>query len=171
MRFLGWLILLAVAVGLISLLSYSLNAAELLRPVAPSFTAWWQGNQFTFMEGGATAIGLLLGISFVERIMVGRNQRFRAVLAALVLAIIAFAPLIHACAAAARLGWNGHGASLASWIVSREGYETGRLIDKVLIAGVYFLKTVAFALLSGLGLMAIVCAAVIVLESANAEIG
>lgn len=170
-RFLGWFILLAFAVGLVSLLSYSLNASELVRSAALAFAAWWEAHQFYFMEGGATAFGLLLGISIGERIMADRKQRFRAGLAALVLAMIAFAPLIHACAVAARLGWNGRGASLASWIVSHEGYETGRQIDKVLIAGVYFFKTVGFALLSGLGLMAIACAAVIVLESANAEIG
>ncbi len=170
-RFLGWLILLTLVLGLVSLLSYSLNASLLMRPEAPTFAAWWEAKQFYFMEGGATAFGLLLGISIGQRLMADRKQRFRAGLAALVLAIIAFAPLIHACAIAARLGWNGRGVWLASRIVSQQGYDSGRQIDKVLIAGVYFLKTVGFALLSGLGLIAIACAAVIALEWANYEIG
>ncbi len=171
MRFLGWLILLALVLGLVSLLSYSLNASLLARPEAPAFAAWWEAKQFYFMEDGATFFGLLLGISIGQRLMADRKQRFRAGLLALVLAILAFAPLIHACAVAARLGWNGREASLASWIVSHQGYDSGRQIDKVLIAGVYFFKTVGFALLSGLGLIAIACAAVIALDWANYEIG
>jgi len=165
-----WLSLMALVIGLLSLLSYSLNASELIRLTMPSFGAWWEAHQFYFMEGGATAVGLLLGIGVANGIMADTSQRFRARLAALVLAIIAFAPLIHTCAIVARLGWNGRGASLASWIVSREGYETGRHIDKVLIAAIYFFKTVGFAVMCGLGLMAIACAAVIVLDSASAEI-
>jgi hypothetical protein len=169
--FLGWLILLAVAIGVVSLLSYSLAGSELVRSDAPIFAAWWEARQFLFMEGGATALGLLLGVAVAERLVADQDQRFRAGLVALVLAIIAFAPLIHVCAVAARSGWNGRAASLASWIISREGYDAGRQIDKVVIAGVYFFKTVGFAFLSGLGLMAIACVAVIAWESANPEIG
>ena len=40
LRFLGWLTLLVLAVGLISLLSYSLNASELLRSDNPALAAW-----------------------------------------------------------------------------------------------------------------------------------
>jgi hypothetical protein len=161
--------LLACAVGLVSLLSYSLTAFELMRSAAPAFAAWWEAHQFLFMEGGATAFGILLGIGIGDRFLSSLEQRYRTELAALVLAMIAFAPLIHACTVAARLGWNGRAASLASWIISREGYDTGRQIDKVLIVGVYFLKTVGLSALSGLGLMAIACVAVIALESANVE--
>jgi hypothetical protein len=169
MRFFAWLIPLVFVIGLVSLLSYSSNASELMRSGAPAFTAWWEAHQFYFMEGGATAFGLLLGISIGGRCIVDAEQRFRSVLAALVLAVIALAPLIHACAVAARLGWNARQAWLASWVVSRQGYETGRMIDKVLIAGVYFLKTIGFALLSGFGLIAIACAAVIVLGAGSAQ--
>lgn len=169
MRLLLWPSLLASIIGLVSLLSYSLDASEFIRGRSPSLGAWWAANQFYFMEGGATALGLLLGIGVGNGTMADRNQRFRARLAALVLAIIAFAPLIHTCAIVARLGWNGRTASLASWAISREGYEIGRHIDRVLITAVYFFKTVAFAMLSGLGLMAIACAVVIWLDSANAD--
>jgi hypothetical protein len=165
LRFLGWLTLLVFTVGLLSLLSYSLAGSELIRSENPAFAAWWHAYQFYFMEGAATALGMLLGIRTLSSAMGGTHQRSHAGLAALVFAIIAFAPLIHVCAAAARLGWNGRGVSFASWIISHEGYERGRQIDKVVIAGVYFLKTAGFALLAGLGLMAIACVAVLALES------
>ena len=169
LRFLGWLILLAFAVGLVSLLSYSLTASELIRSDNPAFAAWWEAHQFYFMEGGATALGLLLAIRIGGSLVAGPDRRSRAGLAAVVLAVIAFAPLIHVCAVVARLGWSGRGSSFASWIISREGYDTGRQVDKIMIAGVYFSKTAGFALLAGLGLMAIACVTVIALESANTE--
>jgi len=170
MRFLGWFTFLVLVVGLISLLSYSLTASELMRSDNPALAAWWEAHQFHFMEGGATAFGLLLGIRIAGRFVAGPGERSRAGLAALVFAIIAFAPLIHVCAMAARIGWNGQGASFASWLISREGYETGRQIDKLMIAGVYFLKTAGFALLAGLGLMAIACVAAVALEPVNTKI-
>jgi hypothetical protein len=170
LRFLGWLILLAFAVGLVSLLSYSLTASELIRSDNPAFAAWWEAHQFYFMEGGATALGLLLAIRIGGSLVAGPDRRSRAGLAAVVLAVIAFAPLIQVCAVVARLGWSGSGSSFASWIISREGYDTGRQVDKIMMAGVYFSKTAGFALLAGLGLMTIACVAVIVLESANTEV-
>jgi hypothetical protein len=169
LRFLSALTFPVLAVGLISLLSYSLSASELMRSAYPALGAWWELHQFYFMEGGATAFGLLLGIRVGGGFVAGPIQRSHAGLAALVLAIIAFAPLIHVCAAVARLGWNGRGASFASWIASRAGYETGRQIDKIMIAGVYFLKTVGFALLTGFGLMAIACVSVVALETPGTE--
>jgi hypothetical protein len=79
------------------------------------------------------------------------------------------APLLHVCAEAARSGWNARGPSLASWLISHEGYASGIQIDKVMIAGVYFLKTAGFALLAGLGLTAIASAAVVTRESASTK--
>ena len=168
-RSLGSLTFLVLVVGLISLVSYSLSGSELMRSDNPTLAAWWEAHQFYFMEGGATAFGILLGIRIASSFVAGPDQRSRARLAALVLALIAFAPLIHVCATAARSGWNGGGAPLASWIISREGYETGRQIDKVAIAGVYFLKTVSFALLNGFGLMALAYVSVVALEQVNTE--
>jgi hypothetical protein len=169
--FLAWLILLALVVGTGSVLSYSLGGSELVRSDAPTLAAWWEAHQFLFMEGGATALGLLLATVIGERFMAGQGPPFRSIWVALLFAIIAFTPLIHVCAVTARLGWNGRTASLASWIISRVGYESGRQIDKLVIAGVYFFKTVGVAFLAGLGLTTIACVAVIALESANSEIG
>ncbi|MBV8774949.1 MAG: hypothetical protein JO166_21840 [Deltaproteobacteria bacterium] len=166
--FLG-LTLLALAVGLVSLLTYSLAASELVRSDAPALAAWWEAHQFLLMEGGATALGLLLGIAIGESFLPRHDQRFRASLVALLFAIVAFAPLIHMCSVAARLGWSARAAAVTSWLIGRGGYEVGRQIDKVAIAGVYFFKTIGFALLAGLGLLAIACVAVIAFESANTE--
>ena len=165
------IILLALAIGLLSLISYSLAGTELVRSDAPTFAAWWEAHQFLFMEGGATALGLLMGIAIGETFLGGQEQHFRTTLLAVVFAIVAFAPLIHICSVAARLGWNARAAVLASWLISRGGYEVGRQIDKVVIAGVYFFKTVGFALLAGLGLLAIACVAAIAFESASTDIG
>jgi ABC-type antimicrobial peptide transport system permease subunit len=168
-RFLGWLIFLVLTVGLISMLSFSLSWPELMRSRYPEMAAWWEAHQFHFMVGGATAFGLLAGISIAGSLLATPDQRSRAGLVAIVFAVIAFAPLIHVCAAVARLGWNGHSASFASRIISHKGYEAGRQIDKLMITGIYFLKTAGFALLAGLGLMAIACVAAVTLESTDRD--
>jgi hypothetical protein len=169
-QFLGPITFLVLAVGVISLLSYSLTASELMRADNPTLAAWWEAHQFYLMEGAATAFGLLLGIRIGSSFVVRFARQSGAWMAALVFSIIIFPPLIHVCASAARLGWNGRGASVASWIISREGYDMGRQIDKVMIAGIYFFKTAGFALLAGLGLMAIACAAVLAVESTNTKV-
>ena len=169
MWFLKWLIMLALIIGLASLVSYTLNASDVLRSKMPSFAAWWARYQFYFMEGGATAVGLLLGLRIGQSLIAVRERRTHSGFAALVLSIIAFAPLIHVCAKAARLGWNGRGAWISSWIIGRQGYEAGRHIDKLIIVSTYFLKTVGFALLAGLALVAVAFVLASGLESAKGE--
>jgi hypothetical protein len=169
LRFLSLFIFLVLTIGLISMLSFSLSWPELMRSLNPELAAWWEAHQFHFMVGGATAFGLLAGIRIAGSLLAAPDQRSRAGLVAIVFAVIAFAPLIHVCATVARLGWNGHSASFASRIISHKGYETGRQIDKLMITGVYFLKTAGFALLAGLGLMAIACVAAVTLEPANRD--
>ena len=171
LRFLGLLTLLALTIGLLSLLSYSLAAPELMRSNNPALGAWWEAHQFDFMVGGATGLGLLLGIHLTGSLVAGNGQRSRAERIALLLALIAFAPLLQACAEAARLGFNGRGAAVASWLVSREGYAFGQQVDKVMIAGIYFLKNAGFALLAGLGLTALSSAVAVALEPDDAQPG
>ncbi len=169
LRFLGWLIFLVLAIGLISMLSYSMSGSALMRSDSPELAAWWEAHQFQFMVGGATAFGLLAGIRIAGSLLAAPDQHSRAGWVAIVFAVIAFAPLIHVCAAVARLGWNGRGASFASWIISHKGYEAGRQIDKLMIAGVYFLKIAGFALLAGLGLMAVAYVTAVALGSVNRD--
>jgi hypothetical protein len=154
-RYLELLTLLALLVGVISTLSYAIGAAAMLRSGNSSLGAWWDARQFYFMEGAATALGLLIGIRAGCCFIADAETCTRAVLIAFVLAIIAFMPMINVCSAAARLGWSAQGAGTESWIIGREGFEAGKQLDKILIAGVYFLKTVGFALLAGLALIAV----------------
>ena len=167
---LGWLYPAALIVGLISLLTYSLSASDLMRSDYPGLSAWWEAHQFYFMEGGATVFGLLLGIRVGGLIGADPDHRFRAGMAALLLALVLYAPLIHVFAAVARLGWDGRSAWLASSLISRYGYESGRQVDKVLISGIYFVKTAGFALMAGLALMVIGYVSVVAKESPAAAI-
>jgi hypothetical protein len=152
-RLLGWLTLLCVAVGAFSALSYALSAPIALRASHPALGAWWDAYQFYFMAGSATALGLLIGIRGGQRLVNDSYRRRRGLVLALALAVIAFLPLLHLCAAAARLGWSGGGGPTWSRIVDWAGYGSAKQIDKVVIASVYFLKIVGFALPAGLALM------------------
>jgi hypothetical protein len=169
LRFLAWLLVLALFAGLFSLLSYSLAGPELVRSDNPELAAWWDAHQFYLMEGAATAFGLLLGICTAAGLIADSDQRSRTGLAAVAFGMIVVAPLTRICSRAGRLGWNGRGASVSSWIISREGYETGRQIDKVALAAIYFLKTAAFAVLCGLGIVVMACVTVLIATSSTIE--
>ncbi len=157
-RLLGRLTLLCVAVGAFSTLSYALSAPIALRFSHPSLGAWWDAYQFYFMAGAATAVGLLIGIRAGRRFVDARRRRVSIL--ALALAVIGFIPLLHLCAAAARLGWSGADGPTWGRIVDFAGWGAAKQIDKVLIASVYFLKIVGFALLAGLALIAAAAAVV-----------
>jgi hypothetical protein len=157
-RLLELLTLLSLFVGLVSTLSYSTPASMVLRAANPRFGAWWDAQQFYVMAGAATAFGLLIGIRVGRRMVNDSQARARSATAAFVLAILAFAPLVHVCEAAARLGWAARGGTIASWLIGRAGYERGTQLDRVLIASVYFFKIAGFALLGGLALIALAVA-------------
>jgi hypothetical protein len=73
----------------------------------------------------------------------------------MILAALAWVPLIHVCATAARFGWSGRGGSLAGWLVDREGYEAAGRFLRLSITAIYFCKTAGLAALAGLALIAI----------------
>jgi hypothetical protein len=154
-HFLELVTLLSLFVGVISTLSYSTPAPMLLRATRPRFGAWWDAQQFYVMVGGATAFGLLIGIRMGRRMVSEHEARSRSAIVAFVFAILAFAPLVHICETAARLGWAARSGTIASWLVGRAGYETGNQLDRVLIGCVYFFKIAGFALLAGLALIAL----------------
>ncbi|GEM_PF-506459 len=154
-RVLAGLTLACAAVGVLSTLSYALGASIALRFAHPSLGAWWDDHQFYFMVGAATATGLLIGIRGGRRLIADARGRSRCLMLASVLAIVSFFPLMRLCAAAARLGWSGNDGVTWDRIVDRVGYGAAKSIDKVLIAGVYFIKIVGFALIAGLALVAL----------------
>jgi hypothetical protein len=168
-RVLVQLTLVSVTVGVLSTLSYSLSASTALRFTHPSLGAWWDAHQFYFMAGAATALGLLIGIRIGRRLVADGRRRSRSLGLALVLAIVAFVPLLHICASAARLGWSAGDGTTWGRIVDRAGYVAAKQIDKVLIASVYFVKIVGFALLAGLALIAAAAVLTLMIGEAQTE--
>lgn len=157
-RLLRWLTLLLLFVGLLSMASYATGAAFLLRMKNPSVGAWWDTYQFYFMEGSATALGLLLAIRIARRLISVPEMAARCTVWAVVLAAIAFAPLIHLCAVAARFLPDSSGIVSQGWITDMAGYEAGRYLDKVSVTAVYFLETACLAMIAGLALVGIAVA-------------
>ena len=133
--------------------SYPLGISIGLRYARPAAGAWWDARQFRVMVGAATALGLLGG-------SLSGSSRSAPSAPALILALLAFAPLTHIGSRLARLGWGAQSAAIESRLVGMFGYDRGRNLDKLLIAGVYFLKTTTFALMMGLALVALSVAAV-----------
>ncbi len=148
-------------VGILSTFSYAAEFHNVLRAIAPAAGAWWNRYEFHFMEGAATALGLLIALRVGLRFAEAAASR-RLALAALALDAVLVVPLTHLCAAAARVGADATGAVAPGRIASFAGYVGGRLLDKLLIAGVYFVKTVGFAFLLGLGLFGAVLVVAIV---------
>jgi len=155
---LGRLTLLAVLVGLISTLSYALSMPMIIRRVHPDFGAWWDLNQFYFMEGAATALGLLTGIRLGRSFVSDTPARTRGANVALLFGIIVLIPLMHLCAEAARISW-GASSSVTQGVIVGHIHVAGKPLDKVLMTGVYFFKTAGFGALAGLALFAIAAVA------------
>jgi uncharacterized membrane protein YedE/YeeE len=150
--------LLSVLVGVISTASYALSVPAAIRQINPGLGAWWDLNQFYFMEGAATALGLLVGIRIGRSFVSDTAAKARGANVALVLAIIVLIPLMHLCAGAARIAGGGHtvaiqGVTIANIRIARKP------LDKVLTTGVYFFKMAGFAGLAGLALFAVAAVA------------
>ena len=152
------LTLLAVFVGVISTLSYALSAPMIIRQGYPDFGAWWDLNQFYFMEGAATALGLLVGIRIGRGFVIDMAAKARGANVALVLAIIVLIPLMHLCGEAARIAWGWNNVATQGVIVGHIRIA-GKPLDRLLPTGVYFFKTVGFAGLAGLALFAVAAVA------------
>jgi hypothetical protein len=157
-RALRWLALLSIFVGALSVVSYASGAAFMLRVANPALGAWWDGSQFYFMEGAATALGLIVAIRVGQGLITDSEIAARCTLWSGILAAVTVAPLMQVCSTAARLGPEAFGFAAQDWVIQRAGYTVGQQLDKLLIAGVYFLKTTCLALIAGFALVAIVVA-------------
>jgi hypothetical protein len=151
---LGRLTLLAILVGVISTASYALSMPMVIRQGHPDLGAWWDLNQFYFMEGAATALGLLVGIRIGRGFVSDPAAKARGANVALVLAIIALIPLMHLCGEVARIAW-GSRVIVAQGVAIGHIHVAGKPLDKVLTTGVYFFKIAGFAGLAGLALFAV----------------
>jgi hypothetical protein len=161
-RLLRWLTPLSIIVGVVSLISYASGAAFLLRMKDPALGAWWDDNQFYFMEGSATALGLLFALRLARRLINDRETRTKCTTWAGMLGAIALAPLTHVCATAASSAPDALEAAAADWLVGLKGYQSGEQLEKLLIVSVYFLKTICLSLIAGFALVAIVIAVLFV---------
>ncbi len=145
----------ALLIGLVAAASYAQGTTTPLRVFRPALGAWLDAHQFHLMEGGATALGLIIGIRLGRRLAAETLSAGYGANFVLILAALAWAPLMHFCAIAARFGWSGRGGGLASWIVDREGYEAAGRFLRLSITAIYFCKTAGLAALAGLALIAI----------------
>jgi hypothetical protein len=148
----------ALLIGLVAAASYAVGAAGAIRFANPPLGSWLDAHQFYLMEGGATAFGLIVGIRIGRRLAADTASAPQTANIALILAALAFAPLIHLCARAARFGWAGRGGAAASWITEREGYEVGAKFYRMFITAIYFFKTAGLAGIAGLALIALAVA-------------
>ncbi len=155
-RIMWWLTALAIVAGGLSTLSYGSGAEIGVRYFAPGFGAWWNAHEFQIMELSAAALGLLVAIRGGARFTEPEDMRRRASVAALIAAVLIAWPLTAVTASLARIGWDAGGASIRDFNIALVGYGGGILLDKILIAAVYFLKGAGFALLTGLALYAVV---------------
>ena len=144
------LIQVSLLVGLLAMFSYAAGLHNMVRMKAPAAGAWWNAHEFYFMEGAATAVGLLVALLIGLRLVAGteRLRRLAAIMLASEAALLI--PLTHLCARVARIGADGGAIVAPNRMAAYAGFESAKMLDKLLIAALYFLKTVAFGFLIGL---------------------
>jgi hypothetical protein len=158
----GRLIQACLIVGLLAMFSYAVGLHNVVRMKAPAAGAWWNAHEFYFMEGAATGFGLLVALRVGVRFAAeAASMRYLATIT-LALEAALLIPLTHLCARVARIGADGGAIVAPNRMAAFAGFETAKLLDKLLIAALYFLKTVAFGFLIGLALFGAVLVGVIV---------
>jgi len=157
-RALRWLTVASSVIGLFAMLSYATGAHIAVRFLSPHGGAWWNEHEFPIMETAAAALGLLIAIRAGARIVDDAAVRRRAVIVSVVAGALLLPPLAHLSAALARLGWTASSGAIRDRAISLAGYAGGSILDKVVIGGIYFLKTAAFSLLAGLALFGVASA-------------
>jgi hypothetical protein len=160
---------LAMLIGIVAAASYAMGAASALRFANPRLGTWLDAHQYYLMEGGATAFGLIVGIRIGRRLAADTADEPQTANIALILAALAFAPMLHLCARAARFGFAGRGGVASSWITGREGYESSAKFYRLFITAIYFFKTAGLAVIAGLALIALTVAIVSSRDPASAN--
>ncbi len=157
-RLIRALIEASLVVGAVSTLSYATEIHNLLRIEAPAAGAWWYAYEFHFMEGSATALGLLIALRVGLRFGAEDEIWRRLAIDTLVLDAVLLIPLTHMCARVARVGADAAGPVASDRIIAIFGFVLGQFLDKILTAGVYFLMTASFGFLLGLAIFGAVSA-------------
>ena len=78
----GRLTAIAIALGVLSTLSYGTGAHIVVRYLDPPLGAWWNANEFAILECAASAIGMLIGIRIGARLVHGGWLKSRAMVSA-----------------------------------------------------------------------------------------
>jgi hypothetical protein len=163
-RIIRWLTALSIVAGFFTTLIYASGAHLAVRYFNPPAGAWWDTHQFAIMEATATALGLLIAIRGASRLVYDDDTRRRAKILSLVASAFIVIPLSHLVASLGRLGWSGDSARIRDFLEAVAGYGVGNILDKLVIGGVYFLKSCAFAGLGGLALYTVVIVIVMSFE-------
>jgi hypothetical protein len=146
-RMLRWLTVLAVLLGIISTVSYGSGAHLVVRYLDPPFGRWWNEHEFALMIFSACALGMLIAIRSGARLLDDDLVRGRAASISIIAGAVILIPLARLSAALGRLGWTDANGF--------ETYAMDSILDKILIAGVYFLKLACFGLIAGLVIFAV----------------
>ena len=160
-----WLTVLAIALGVITTLSYGTGAHIAVRFLNPVFGAWWNANEFAMVECSAATFGMLLGIRLGARLVHGLSLKSNSMIAAAIAGALALPIVARLGAEVARYRFT-RGASASAWLIDRFGYDTGMFLDKLLGAGVYSMKIALIALPVGMILFAL---AIVVFMTAAAD--
>jgi hypothetical protein len=146
------LIQLCFIIGLLAMVSYASGLHNVVRMRAPAAGAWWNAHEFYLMEGAATALGLLAALRIGVRVAAEAGSIRYLVPVTLALETVLLIPLTHLCARVARIGADGGAIIVPNRMAAYVGFESGKMLDKLLIAALYFLKTMSFGFLLGLAL-------------------
>jgi hypothetical protein len=168
-RTMRWLSAIALAIGVVATLSYGSGAEIAVRYLDPPAGAWWNDHEYYVMVTAGAAWGMLVAIRLGARLVDGERVRRRATAAALIAAVVILPVVTLYCARIARLGWAGESGAIDARLVSLAGYSVGNILDKILIAGVYFLKVAGFALIAGLSVFAAAVAAALAAQGPEGE--
>jgi hypothetical protein len=168
-RMMRWLSAIALAIGAVATLSYGSGAEIAVRYLDPPAGAWWNEHEYYLMVTAGAAWGMLVAIRLGARLVEDESLRRRATAAALIAGAMILPVATHYCARIARLGWAGESGTIDDRLVAIAGYTVGNILDKVLIAGVYFLKVAGFALIVGLAVFAAAAAAALAARGAEGE--
>jgi hypothetical protein len=144
-----WLTDLAIALGVITTLSYGAGAHIAVRYLNPPFGSWWNANEFAMVECSAAAFGMLVGIRLGAWLVHGLSLKNNSMIAAVIAGALALPLVARLGAEVARYRFT-RGASANAWLIDRFGYDAGMFLDKLLGAGVYSMKIAVIVLPVGM---------------------
>ncbi|HUY37732.1 MAG TPA: hypothetical protein VMV13_02830 [Candidatus Binataceae bacterium] len=160
-KWLRWLTVAALIAGVISTFSYGSGAHLIVRYLDPPVGRWWNEHEFALMIFAAAALGMLIAVRIGARLLDDTAARARAAVVSMIAGAVVLIPIARLGAALGQLGWTGAN--------SFDTYAMNSIVDKLLIAGVYFLKVFFFGLIAGLAIFAVVAMAVALATPAPSE--